>query len=90
MGHTDRERLLGGVHAEPAARVQQGEVDRHGAGRQGDPLGSADQGQAPASGDVDEVRAAAERIQANIAKVIEGKPEIARSALVVLLAGGTC
>src|SRR6195952_904647 len=43
---------------------------------------------APAGADVDEGRAAAERIQANIAKVIEGKPEIARSALVVLLAGG--
>jgi MoxR-like ATPase len=42
----------------------------------------------PASADVDEVRAAAERIQTNIAAVIEGKPEIARSALVVLLAGG--
>ncbi len=38
--------------------------------------------------DVDEVREVAERIQANIARVIEGKPEIARSALVVLLAGG--
>ena len=38
--------------------------------------------------DVDEVREVAERIEANIARVIEGKPEIARSALVVLLAGG--
>ncbi len=38
--------------------------------------------------DVDEVRAVAERIQTNIAAVIEGKPEIARTALVVLLAGG--
>lgn len=37
---------------------------------------------------VDEVRAVAERIQANVATVIEGKPEIARSALVALLAGG--
>ncbi len=34
------------------------------------------------------MRAVAERIQTNIAAVIEGKPEIARSALVVLLAGG--
>src|SRR3954467_219957 len=42
----------------------------------------------PGSADVDEVRAAAERIEANIAQVIEGKPEIARSALAVLLAGG--
>ncbi|MCW2846069.1 MAG: family ATPase [Marmoricola sp.] len=43
----------------------------------------------PAGGSVvDEVRAVAERIQGNIARVIEGKPEIARSALVVLLAGG--
>src|SRR4051812_10796318 len=38
--------------------------------------------------DVDEVRAVAERIQGIVAHVIEGKPEIARSALVVLLAGG--
>src|SRR4051812_41072714 len=38
--------------------------------------------------DVDEVCAVAERIQRNVAHVIEGKPEIARSALVVLLAGG--
>ncbi len=38
--------------------------------------------------DVDEVRAVADRIEANVARVIEGKPEIARSALVVLLAGG--
>src|SRR5436189_5916808 len=45
-------------------------------------------GAPPGSADVDEVRAAAERIEANIARVIEGKPEIARSALVVLLAGG--
>jgi MoxR-like ATPase len=37
---------------------------------------------------VDEVSAVAERIQANVARVIEGKPEIARSALVVLLSGG--
>jgi MoxR-like ATPase len=43
---------------------------------------------APGGADVDEVRAVAERIQGNIARVIEGKPEIARSALVVLLAGG--
>ena len=43
----------------------------------------------PVSGaDVDEVKAAAERIETNIATVIQGKPEIARSALVVLLAGG--
>ena len=43
----------------------------------------------PSSGaDVDEVCAVAERIEGNIARVIEGKPEIARSALVVLLAGG--
>jgi MoxR-like ATPase len=38
--------------------------------------------------DVDEVHAVAERIQTNIAAVIEGKPEVARTALVVLLAGG--
>ncbi len=37
---------------------------------------------------VDAVQVAAERIAANVATVIEGKPEIARSALVVLLAGG--
>ena len=37
---------------------------------------------------VDAVRAAAERIAVNVAMVIEGKPEIARSALVALLAGG--
>ena len=30
----------------------------------------------------------AERIHDNISRVIEGKPEVARSALVVLLAGG--
>jgi MoxR-like ATPase len=40
------------------------------------------------AGDVDEVRAVAERIQANVATVIEGKAEIARTALVVLLSGG--
>ena len=39
-------------------------------------------------GDVDEVRAVVERIQTNVATVIEGKPEVARSAIVVLLAGG--
>jgi MoxR-like ATPase len=39
-------------------------------------------------GDVALVKAAAERIGANVATVIEGKTEIARSALVVLLAGG--
>ena len=44
--------------------------------------------QTSSGADVDEVRAVAERIQGNIAHVIEGKPEIARSALVVLLAGG--
>ena len=51
---------------------------------------AADRGGIPASSgaDVDEVCAVAERIQGNIAHVIEGKPEIARSALVVLLAGG--
>jgi MoxR-like ATPase len=43
---------------------------------------------APRAAEVDEVAAAAERIQRNIAAVIEGKPEVARSALVVLLAGG--
>ncbi|WP_425463854.1 AAA family ATPase [Nocardioides aurantiacus] len=37
---------------------------------------------------VDEVRLVAERVQANVATVIEGKPEIARTALVVLLSGG--
>ncbi len=42
----------------------------------------------PSRSDVDEVRAVAERVQNNIARVIEGKPEIATSALVVLLAGG--
>jgi MoxR-like ATPase len=56
-----------------------------GAGNDGHVAGSS----GGASGaDVDEVRAVAERIQTNIAAVIEGKPEIARSALVVLLAGG--
>ena len=44
--------------------------------------------QTSSGADVDEVCAVAERIQGNIAHVIEGKPEIARSALVVLLAGG--
>ncbi len=39
-------------------------------------------------GEVDEVRLVAERIQANVATVIEGKVEIARTALVVLLSGG--
>ncbi|SDR70282.1 MoxR-like ATPase [Nocardioides scoriae] len=42
---------------------------------------------APAAG-VEEVRAVADRIHANVATVIEGKPEIARTALVVLLSGG--
>src|SRR3978361_206043 len=56
---------------------------------QGGPQGVArGVSRAPAGADVDEGRAAAERIQANIARGIEGKPEIARSALVVLLAGG--
>jgi MoxR-like ATPase len=53
-----------------------------GAGNDGSP------GRTASGGDVDEVRAVAERIQTNIAAVIEGKPEIARTALVVLLAGG--
>jgi MoxR-like ATPase len=44
--------------------------------------------QTSSGADVDEVCAVAERIQGNVAHVIEGKPEIARSALVVLLAGG--
>ena len=35
-----------------------------------------------AGGEVDEVRLVAERIQANVATVIEGKVEIARTALV--------
>src|SRR5690242_9132511 len=45
-------------------------------------------GRVASGADVDEARAVAERIQTNIAAVIEGKPEIARTALVVLLAGG--
>src|ERR1700710_1666223 len=89
---------------EPTARGSREKWDRHGAaGRkgqavsqemargetQGGPQGVArGVSRAPAGADVDEVRAAAERIQANIARVIEGKPEIARSALVVLLAEG--
>ncbi|KQT91210.1 ATPase [Marmoricola sp. Leaf446] len=44
-------------------------------------------GGGPADG-VDEVRVVAERVQANVGTVIEGKPEIARTALVVLLSGG--
>ena len=37
---------------------------------------------------VDAVQAVAERIEANVAHVIEGKAEVVRSALVVLLSGG--
>ncbi|MFL6106351.1 MAG: AAA family ATPase, partial [Marmoricola sp.] len=37
---------------------------------------------------LDALRAVTDRVQANIEKVIEGKPEVARTALVVLLAEG--
>ena len=39
-------------------------------------------------GEVEDVRVVAERIEANVGQVIEGKAEIARTALVVLLSGG--
>ncbi|RNL65008.1 MoxR family ATPase [Nocardioides marmoriginsengisoli] len=41
----------------------------------------------PANG-LDALRSVTDRVQANIEKVIEGKPEVARTALVVLLAEG--
>lgn len=42
---------------------------------------------APAS-DLDTLRSVTDRVRANIEKVIEGKPDVARTALVVLLAEG--
>ena len=48
----------------------------------------SDQTARPAGTGVAEVRAVAERIEANVATVIEGKPETVRSALVALLSGG--
>ncbi|MCW2854775.1 MAG: family ATPase [Marmoricola sp.] len=44
-------------------------------------------GAGPGSG-LDALRAVTDRVRANIEKVIEGKPEVARTALVVLLAEG--
>ncbi len=44
-------------------------------------------GSGPAS-DLDTLRAVTDRVRANIEKVIEGKPDVARTALVVLLAEG--
>ncbi|MFL6108364.1 MAG: AAA family ATPase, partial [Marmoricola sp.] len=38
--------------------------------------------------DLDALRAVTDRVRANIERVIEGKPEVARTALVVLLAEG--
>ena len=43
---------------------------------------------APDAGSVATVRSVGDRIQANIETVIEGKPEVIRSALVALFAGG--
>ena len=63
------------------------EVEREVSGP-GNRADGHDASQAAIGADVDEVRVVAERIQRNVARVIEGKPEIARSALVVLLAGG--
>jgi MoxR-like ATPase len=62
------------------------EVERAVAG-EGNQAATPTNGHAGETG-VDAVRMVAERIEANIATVIEGKPEIARTALVVLLAGG--
>ena len=73
-----------GLHlVKDTARAGWGEVGPQ-VGQAADPAGNP----ASSGADVDEVRAVADRIEGNIARVIEGKPEIARSALVVLLAGG--
>ncbi|WP_460816277.1 AAA family ATPase [Nocardioides korecus] len=42
----------------------------------------------PRPDDVHEVRSVVERLEANVATVIEGKPEVARAAVVTLLAAG--
>ena len=38
--------------------------------------------------DLNELRVVTDRVQANIERVIEGKPDVARTAVVVLLAEG--
>jgi MoxR-like ATPase len=45
-------------------------------------------GRTATGSDLEALRSVTDRVQANIEKVIEGKPEIARTALVVLLAEG--
>jgi len=66
--------------------VPRSDVDLHGnagatASRQGPPAGSSSAG-------LDALQDSASRIRANVERVIEGKPEVVRIALVVLLAEG--
>lgn len=53
------------------------------------PIGTTATGQTPTTtADLDALRAVTDRVRANIERVIEGKPEVARAAVVVLLAEG--
>jgi MoxR-like ATPase len=53
------------------------------------PIGTTATGPIPTTAaDLDSLRAVTDRVRANIERVIEGKPEVARAAVVVLLAEG--